>query len=84
MFFLQVKNEVKSNNQYVTNEWASEIMCNSRSNIVLRDEFSMLWFSLVNLPVKTINKSIKMHVVELRVESRELRAESCRELRFDS
>ena len=35
MFFLQVKNEVKSNNQYVTNEWASEIMCNSRSNIVL-------------------------------------------------
>ena len=44
----------------------------------------MLWFSLVNVPVKTINKSIKMHVVELRVESRELRAESCRELRFDS
>ena len=42
----------------------------------------MLWFSLVNLPVKTINKSIKMHVVELRVESRELRAESCRELRL--
>lgn len=40
----------------------------------------MLWFSLVNLPVKTIDKSIKMHVVELRVESRELRAESCREL----
>ena len=48
------------------------------------DEFSMLWFSLVNLPVKTIDKSIKMHVVELRVENRELRAESCRELRFDS
>ena len=44
----------------------------------------MLWFSLVNLPVKTIDKSIKMHVVELRVENRELRAESCRELRFDS
>ena len=46
----------------------------------------MLWSSLVNLPVKTIDKLITMHeqkkngrimrVVELRVESRELRVAS--------